>query len=143
MDIDRSSKPNFIFSTKITQRLRYRCSLDIYIYLRLSPVDFPASSCRRESMATDPSFNVRSNEIIALDNGRLCVYDVEELQIRAIIEMENRRSDVTALGAPLVGVGSPLRFRVKRSLQRFLEKRKKRGQALAPFCSSSTSSPNF
>ncbi|XP_010532522.1 PREDICTED: LOW QUALITY PROTEIN: protein JAZ13 [Tarenaya hassleriana] len=105
------------------------CSFD----LRLSPVDPPAPSCRRQSMATNASFTVSSKEIIVLYNGRLCVYDVEELQIRAIIEM----------GKPLVGIGSPLGFRVKRSLQRFLEKRKMRSQALSPYCSSSTSSPNF
>ncbi|KAF8408861.1 hypothetical protein HHK36_004930 [Tetracentron sinense] len=74
-------------------------------------------------------------------NGRVCVSDVTELQARAIIWLARKETDermntprsepvLPALPSPLY---SPPGLSMKRSLQRFLQKRKNRNQATSPY----------
>lgn len=71
------------------------------------------------------------------------------LKIRAIIDMASKEGEVTALELAPVRLESPLGFSVKRSVKRFLEKRKKkRSKSVTPHSytytsTSSSSSHNF
>jgi len=64
------------------------------------------------------------------------------MKMRAIIEMASKDREVTALELVPVRLESPLGCSVKRSVKRFLEKRKKRSKSftLTPNYTSSTSS---
>ncbi|CAH8261409.1 unnamed protein product [Arabidopsis lyrata] len=100
------------------------CSLDLH----LSPLASTLQSCRQDSTVNDHSSAIRSKEINAFHSGRLSEYDLVEIQIRAIIEMASKERDVTALELAPVRLESPLGCSVKRSVKRFLEKRKKRSR---------------
>lgn len=71
-------------------------------------------------------------------------YIDEHTKIRAVIEMASKERDITALELAPVRLKSPLVFSVKRSVERFLEKRKKRSKYVTtPYgytCSSTSSS---
>ncbi|KAH0850031.1 hypothetical protein HID58_091036 [Brassica napus] len=115
------------------------CSLD----LCLSSVTSSLQSCRRDSKVSQ-SLATRTKEINAFYSGRVREYDLVEIQIRAVIEMASKERDITALELAPVRLESPLVFSVKRSVERFLEKRKKRSKYVAtPYsytCSSTSSS---
>ncbi|ESQ47641.1 hypothetical protein EUTSA_v10021766mg [Eutrema salsugineum] len=111
------------------------CSLD----LCLSPMTSSLQSCRRDSTINESSAT-RSKEMNAFYNGKLREYDHVEIQIRAIIEMASKEREVTALELAPVSLGSPLRSSLKRSVKRFLEKRKnKRSKFVTPHIYTSTS----
>lgn len=120
------------------------------------------------------SLATRTKEINAFYNGRVREYDLVEIQvaslsalvhmlsiysffllmidkyidehtkIRAVIEMASKERDITVLELAPVRLESPLVFPVKRSVERFLEKRKKRSKYVTtPYsytCSSTSSS---
>ncbi|KAF2558735.1 hypothetical protein F2Q68_00016869 [Brassica cretica] len=115
------------------------CSLD----LCLSPVTSSLQSCHRDSKVSQ-SLATRTKEINAFYNGRVLEYDLVEIQIRAVIEMASKERDITVLELAPVRLESPLVFPVKRSVERFLEKRKKRSKYVTtPYsytCSSTSSS---
>ncbi|AEE76617.1 Protein JAZ13 [Arabidopsis thaliana] len=114
------------------------CSLDLH----LSPMASTLQSCHQDSTVNDRSSTIRSKEINAFYSGRLSEYDLVEIQMRAIIEMASKDREVTALELVPVRLESPLGCSVKRSVKRFLEKRKKRSKSftLTPNYTSSTSS---
>ncbi|KAE8700765.1 protein TIFY 5A [Hibiscus syriacus] len=76
-------------------------------------------------------------------NGRVCVCDVTELQARAILMLASRERDETirtptglepAMPTLKSPVNSPsMALSMKRSLQRFLQKRQTRIQATSPY----------
>ncbi|KAJ8770323.1 hypothetical protein K2173_014933 [Erythroxylum novogranatense] len=84
---------------------------------------------------------VRQQQVAIVYNGRVNVLDITELQARAIIwlasrEMDQRintgRSNITTV--PLhYQLYSPPGLSLKRSLQRFLQKRKRRAGAATPY----------
>ncbi|KAH7533597.1 hypothetical protein FEM48_Zijuj04G0148700 [Ziziphus jujuba var. spinosa] len=84
---------------------------------------------------------VRQQQITFFCNGRAFVYDLTELQVRAIIlfaseEMEeknDRKGSKLASISLQPQVYKPPGFSLKRSLQRFLQKRKQRNQASSPY----------
>ncbi|CAH8380704.1 unnamed protein product [Eruca vesicaria subsp. sativa] len=117
------------------------CSLD----LCLSPVISSLESCRRDS---NQSLAARTKKINELYNGKVRGYDLVEVQIRAVIEMASKERGITASELAPVRMESPLRFSVKRSVERFLEKRKKRSKRVIPYSysyssTSSSSSHHF
>ncbi|CAH2053035.1 unnamed protein product [Thlaspi arvense] len=109
------------------------CSLD----LCLSPVTSSLQSFRRDST------------INAFYNEKLREYDLVEIQIRAVIEMAaSKERETTALELAPVSLGLPFGSSVKRSVKRFLEKRKKKSKTVTPHIytytsTSSSSSHNF
>ncbi|CAF2099334.1 hypothetical protein BRARA_E01725 [Brassica rapa] len=111
--------------------------------LCLSSVTSSLQSCRRDSKVSQ-SLATRTKEINAFYSGRVREYDLVEIQIRAVIEMASKERDITALELAPVRLKSPLVFSVKRSVERFLEKRKKRSKYVTtPYgytCSSTSSS---
>ncbi|XP_019083036.1 PREDICTED: protein JAZ13-like isoform X2 [Camelina sativa] len=116
------------------------CSLD----LCLSPMTPTLQFCRQDS--TDHSSAMKPKDNNAFYNEGLSEYDLVEIQIRAIIEMARKDREVTTVKLAPVRMESPLGCSVKRSVKRFLEKRKKRSKTitLTPrgSTSSSSSSPH-
>ncbi|EOA32901.1 hypothetical protein CARUB_v10016226mg [Capsella rubella] len=114
------------------------CSLD----LCLSPMTTSTlQSCRQDSTVSDHSSAMKSKDINAFCNGRLSEYDLVEIQIRAIIEMASKEREVTTLELAPVRLESPLGCSVKRSVKRFLEKRKKRNKSITLTLTPHTSTP--
>ncbi|KAJ0264710.1 Protein JAZ13 [Hirschfeldia incana] len=116
------------------------CSLD----LCLSPVTSSLQSFRRDSKASQ-SLARRTKKINGFYSGEVIrEYDLVETQIRAVIEMASKERDITVLELAPVRRESPLGFSVKRSVERFLEKRKRRSKCVVtPYsytCSSTSSS---
>ncbi|XP_010488249.1 PREDICTED: protein JAZ13-like [Camelina sativa] len=118
------------------------CSLD----LCLSPMTPTLQFCRQDSTVSDHSSAMKPKDNNAFYNEGLSEYDLVEIQIRAIIEMARKDREVTTLELAPVRMESPLGCSVKRSVKRFLEKRKKRSKTitLTPrgSTSSSSSSPH-
>ncbi|CAA2983013.1 TIFY 5A-like [Olea europaea subsp. europaea] len=82
--------------------------------------------------------NSGNNQLLTLFcNGKVAVFDVTELQARAIIllankEMEGTKPSLDSLLLPFLQ--SPLNsLSMKKSLQRYLQKRKTRIQATSPY----------
>ncbi|KAG7578261.1 hypothetical protein ISN45_Aa03g024570 [Arabidopsis thaliana x Arabidopsis arenosa] len=115
------------------------CSLDLH----LSPMASTLQSCRQDSTVNDHSSAIRAKEINAFHSGRLSEYDLVEIQMRAIIEMASKEREVTALELAPVRLEAPLGCSVKRSVKRFLEKRKKRSKYFTLTPNTSTSSSSF
>ncbi|CAH8310178.1 unnamed protein product [Eruca vesicaria subsp. sativa] len=116
--------------------------------LCLSPVTSSLRSCCQDSTVTK-SLATKTKKINAFYDGKLQEYDLVEIQIRAIIEMASKERGLTEVELAPVSLESPLGFSVKRSVKRFLEKRKKRSKYyFAPYSctytsTSSSSSHNF
>ncbi|CAA7030217.1 unnamed protein product [Microthlaspi erraticum] len=104
------------------------CSLD----LCLSPMASTLESCRRISTVSDHSSAIRSREINAFYDGGLREYDLVEIQIREILEMARKDCEVTTLELAPARLEPPSGCSVKRSVKRFLEKRKKRNKSFVP-----------
>ncbi|KAJ4894284.1 hypothetical protein Rs2_21078 [Raphanus sativus] len=115
------------------------CSLDIC----LSPLSSSLQSCCQDSKASQ-SLATKPKKNNAFYNGEVREYDLVETQIRRVIEMaRSKEHDITALELAPVRLESPLVFSVKRSVERFLEKRKRRSKCVTPYsytCSSTSSS---
>ncbi|KAF8049731.1 hypothetical protein N665_2129s0004 [Sinapis alba] len=115
------------------------CSLD----LCLSPVTSSLQSFRRDSKASEPLATRTKKKNNAFHNGEVRECDLVETQIRAVIEMASKERGITVLELAPVRWESPLVFSVKRSVERFLEKRKRRSKCVTPYsytCSSTSSS---
>nr|AFL46174.1 jasmonate ZIM domain protein j [Nicotiana attenuata] len=130
--------------------MRKNCNLE----LRLMPPSFSFSpkSCTTPyfSMNREDKENTEEKEpqqLTIFYNGKLVVSDATELQAKAIIylasrEMEKKikiRSPISESSSPISEPSSPLLqspasdISMKRSLQRFLQKRKNRIQATSPY----------
>ncbi|KAL3851496.1 hypothetical protein ACJIZ3_013378 [Penstemon smallii] len=67
-------------------------------------------------------------------NGRVAVSDVTELQARAIIKLASRENEEKSTSSNEPQLYSPVSgLSMKRSLQRFLQKRKTRAEATSPY----------
>ncbi|CAK9321205.1 unnamed protein product [Citrullus colocynthis] len=114
--------------------MRRNCNLE----LRLSPISTAVSD--HSSAAADGS--PQSQQLTIFYNGRICVCDVTELQARAIFKLATREMEEKASSeapSPIQQQSPPPPtpttpgLSMKKSLQRFLQKRKHRVQATAPY----------
>ncbi|KAG2306583.1 hypothetical protein Bca52824_026331 [Brassica carinata] len=111
--------------------------------LCLSPLTSSLQSFHRDSKASESLATRTNKKINAFYNGEVREYDLVETKIRAVIEMASKERDITALELAPVRLESPLVFSVKRSVERFLKRRKKRSKCVTPYtytCSSTSSS---
>ncbi|XVF40123.1 hypothetical protein PTKIN_Ptkin01aG0086000 [Pterospermum kingtungense] len=128
--------------------MRRNCNLE----LRLLPSAYDRHDMVEESSESPES---QQRQLTIFYGGRVCVCDVTELQARAILMLASRETDEriktpTGLGLgsgsklePEPELGSPMvkpqlhtpstGLSMKRSLQRFLQKRKNRIQATSPY----------
>ncbi|KAL0742908.1 hypothetical protein Bca4012_084421 [Brassica carinata] len=112
--------------------------------LCLSPLTSSLQSFHRDSKASESLATRTNKKINGFYKGKVIrEYDLVETQIRAVIEMASKERDITALELAPVRLESPLVFSVKRSVERFLKRRKKRSKCVTPYtytCSSTSSS---
>ncbi|KAB2081780.1 hypothetical protein ERO13_A05G147700v2 [Gossypium hirsutum] len=118
--------------------MRRNCNLE----LRLLPSSYPSDSHdMMEERIESPK--TQQQQLTIFYNGRVCVSDVTELQAKAILMLANRERD-ERMKSPTgwEPVSPTLKSQVKcpntalsmkRSLQRFLQKRKTRIQATSPY----------
>ncbi|KAA3489173.1 protein TIFY 5A [Gossypium australe] len=110
--------------------------------LRLLPSSYPSDSHgMMEERIESPE--TQQQQLTIFYNGRVCVSDVTELQAKAILMLANRKRDERMKSptgwepvSPTLKsqVNSPnTALSMKRSLQRFLQKRKTRIQATSPY----------
>ncbi|XP_072951364.1 protein TIFY 5A-like [Typha angustifolia] len=109
-----------------------------------------SASCSAKSIKVEGSRLAPEKQITIFYNGQICVCDVTEIQARAIISMakrevedkenENNKHDFQQLQFPYKlqhrGLNPELlnqQLSMKRSLQRFLQKRKTRIAAVSPY----------
>ncbi|EXC29332.1 Protein TIFY 5A [Morus notabilis] len=122
--------------------MRRNCNLELSL--------LPTSSAYFSSSGTDSDHQQRTEKLISHEsspntsnqpltifyNGKICVCDVTDFQARAILllasgEMEERVKTPTSMQSPVYSPTPALSM--KRSLQRFLQKRKNRAQAVSPY----------
>ncbi|XP_034700626.1 protein TIFY 5A-like [Vitis riparia] len=123
---------------------RRNCNLE----LRLLPPNTDYSSPQHhhnmmmETGRGSPQEQQQQQQLTIFYDGRICVCDVTELQARAILllasrEMEEKTRTPTASDAISPSLHSqlysPTGLSMKRSLQRFLQKRKNRMEATSPY----------
>ncbi|XP_009622676.1 protein TIFY 5A [Nicotiana tabacum] len=129
--------------------MRRNCNLE----LRLMPPSFSFSpkNCTTPYFSMDreekESTEEKQQQLTIFYNGKLVVSDATEFQAKAIIylasrEMEEKtkiRSSISESSSPISEPSSPFlqspatNISMKRSLQRFLQKRKNRIQATSPY----------
>ncbi|KAL9361201.1 hypothetical protein Peur_043986 [Populus x canadensis] len=98
----------------------------------------PPATCHQNLM-DEPA--MRHQHLTIFYDGRISVCDVTEFQARAIIwlasrEKEERSNTARSSQAPKPlhsQLHSPPGLSLKRSLQRFLQKRKERAEAISPY----------
>ncbi|XP_059275716.1 protein TIFY 5A-like [Lycium ferocissimum] len=109
--------------------MRKKCNLE----LRLVP---PACVTMRDKGSTDQE---KQQQLTIFYDGKVVVSDATELQARAIIHLASREakgniktpSSHSETPSPLLQ--SPTGLSMKRSLQKFLQKRKNRAEAISPY----------
>ncbi|OIT32863.1 PREDICTED: protein TIFY 5A-like [Nicotiana attenuata] len=121
--------------------MRRNCNLE----LRLVP---PCVSVSPKDCTTTPYFSMRDNQgteekqqqqLTIFYNGKVVVSDATELQAKAIIYLASRETEEnTKTSSPISESSSPLLqtqtgLSMKKSLQRFLQKRKNRIQETSPY----------
>ncbi|KAG9149756.1 hypothetical protein Leryth_012448 [Lithospermum erythrorhizon] len=122
--------------------MRRNCNLE----LRLVPPSLPFNPSGNDSPSNFmlDSFNdifPTKQQLTIFYNGKTAVCDVTELQARSIISLASQEMEDRSLisssspTTPLVQslTPSPTGLSMKRSLKRFLEKRKNRAQAASPY----------
>ncbi|GMI77763.1 jasmonate-zim-domain protein 8 [Hibiscus trionum] len=121
--------------------MRRNCNLE----LRLLPSGF--SGDRRDMVEGRSEIpENQQQQLTIFYNGRVCVCHVTELQARTILMIANREMDERlrtpasgsepaspALQSPIDSPSTGLPTGMKRSLQRFLQKRKNRIQTTSPY----------
>ncbi|KAG6594460.1 Protein TIFY 5A, partial [Cucurbita argyrosperma subsp. sororia] len=119
-------------------RMRRNCNLE----LRLSPTTTAAVANAAAASSSADNGSLQSQQLTIFYNGRICVCDVTELQARAILKLATREMEEKDLNEPTSPMlqQSPVPrtpttpgLSMKRSLQRFLQKRKHRVQATSPY----------
>ncbi|GMN43232.1 hypothetical protein TIFTF001_012442 [Ficus carica] len=127
--------------------MRRNCNLELRLLpAYLSPSD-TNSDDRRTEKTTNESPETREDHpqpLTIFYNGQICVCDVTEFQARAIIWLASREKE-ERVKTPTAGSGqcspsvqsspySPTAaLSMKKSLQRFLQTRKHRAQAMSPY----------
>ncbi|XP_022978906.1 protein TIFY 5A [Cucurbita maxima] len=117
--------------TNSSLRMRRNCNLE----LRLSPTSSAIAA------VAAPNANPQSQQLTIFYNGRICVCDATELQAIAILKLATREMEekgpnetpwpiLQQSPAPVTPTTPGLLM--KRSLQRFLQKRKHRAQPTSP-----------
>ncbi|GMH31068.1 hypothetical protein Nepgr_032911 [Nepenthes gracilis] len=128
--------------------MRRNCNLE----LQLLPSSFSSDAAAASSIISGHPMGSNCDhdqsgeqQMTIFYNGRVCVCDVTEIQARAIIWMASREVDkerrasstpATPSSAhlpPPTPPAAPATLSMKRSLQRFLQKRNYRIQAAAPY----------
>ncbi|XP_023544865.1 protein TIFY 5A [Cucurbita pepo subsp. pepo] len=125
--------------TNSSLRMRRNCNLE----LRLSPTSSAIAAVSDQSSAAVAAANAspQSQQLTIFYNGRICVCDATELQAIAILklatrEMEEKGPNETPWPilqqSPAAVTPTTPGLSMKRSLQRFLQKRKHRAQPTSP-----------
>ncbi|KAF8413563.1 hypothetical protein HHK36_001554 [Tetracentron sinense] len=118
--------------------VRRNCKLDL---CRRPSASFPATDSGSDTMM-DGLTRSPQQQLTIFYNGRVCICDATELQARAIIWLASRKIEERMNTPRSESVSSSLQSQVlyrpsglsmKRSLQGFLQKRKKRIQATSPY----------
>ncbi|KAF8007608.1 hypothetical protein BT93_K1573 [Corymbia citriodora subsp. variegata] len=109
------------------------CNLDLHLLSSISSSSSSSSSSHQSQ--------VNQQQLAIFNKGRVRPFDLTEFQARAIIWLASREVESRAGLSPpskkthlLWGPSSP-GLSMKRSLQRFLQERRKRARAMAPYIS--------
>ncbi|XP_030546548.1 protein TIFY 5A [Rhodamnia argentea] len=114
------------------------CNLDLHLLSSISSSSSSSSSSYDESSSTTQQSHLNQQQLAILYKGRVRPFDLTEFQARAIIWLASREVESSSpppLKKTPLWSPSASGLSMKRSLQRFLQERRKRARAMSPYIS--------